>query len=175
MKTKSFSNPASDTNSQSGVARQTQAMMKHFQTVNPQGSTFDKKQGLRMKKVLTICIASILVSLLPGCGENSTGPDYTISSQSAAQMVMSGEPSRTVIYASGSPSILLITGNVENVGGAPAYYVRVRYTQRDECGSCGTSPLMVEPGQSASFAMQIDMSSIPQGTGSYDITWRDNP
>ncbi|MBU1936111.1 hypothetical protein KKG05_01825, partial [bacterium] len=86
-----------------------------------------------------------------------------------------GEPRRDVIYAFGSPSILLVTGHVENVGEAAAYSVRVKYTQGCACGSCGTSPLTVEPGDSASFTMYIDLNSAPQRARTYDITWCDNP
>ncbi len=129
-----------------------------------------------MKRFQTIGTLLVLTGLLIGCSNNLTGPDQTISSsQGAAQVVMKGEPRRSVIYAFGSPSILLMTGHVENIGEAAAYSVRVKYTQGCVFGNCGTSPLTVEPGESASFTMYIDLNSSPEGTRTYHITWCDNP
>ena len=129
-----------------------------------------------MKRFQTIAMLLVLTGLLIGCSNNLTGPDQTISSsQATAQVVMKGEPRRDVIYVFGSPSILLLTGQVENIGEAAAYSVRVNYTQGCVCGSCGTSPLTVESGETASFSMYIDLNSSPEGRRTYDITWCDSP
>ena len=154
METKLFYNPASDRLIQANVAKEMEEIMKRFQTI---GMLF------------------ILTVLLLGCSENPTGPDYSISDQNTGRVVLNGEPSRTIIYAFGLPSVLLVTGKVKNIGETPAHYVRVRYSQGDASSSCGTSPLTVESGESASFAMHIDIASTPQGSGAFDITWCDNP
>ena len=130
-----------------------------------------------MKRYRIIGTLLVLTGLLIGCSETVTGPEQTISSQQAggAQVVIKGEPRRDVIYAFGSPSVLLLTGNVENVGEEPAYAVRVHYTQGCVCANCGVSPSTVAPGETASFSMYVDFDSVPDGSGSYDITWCDNP
>jgi hypothetical protein len=128
-----------------------------------------------MKRFQTIGTLLVLTGLLVGCSKNLTGPDETITSQGTAQVVMKGEPRRTVINAFGSPSILLLTGHVENIGEAAGYSARVKYTQGCVYGSCGTSPLIVQPGESASFSMYIDLNSSPRGVRTYNITWCDSP
>jgi hypothetical protein len=128
-----------------------------------------------MKRFQTISTLFILAGLVVGCSENLTGPDETMMRRTTAQVIMKGEPRGTVIYVCGSPSVLLLTGYVENIGEATAYSVRVKYTQGCVCGNCGTSPLNLGAGESASFSMHVDLDPPAVGSRIYDITWYDNP